>query len=140
MTSAVSELLLAIIKLAALQVRFGLLVVEVDALSFERIPRPPPAKEPRNCGLVRSSSEPAHRSSDAEVDAAARAIKAQMLGGKDGGFHGGDEGGLGDAGCRDGSGSREVMKLPPQRKATPPNDGSSPPEGDRFLSAACPWA
>jgi hypothetical protein len=86
MTSAVSELLLAIIKLAALQVRFGLLVVEVDALSFERIPRPRPAKEPRNCGLVRSSSEPAHRSSDAEVDAAARAIKAQMLGGKDGGF------------------------------------------------------
>ena len=38
MTSAVSELLVAIIKLAALQVRFGLLAVEVAALNFEQIP------------------------------------------------------------------------------------------------------
>jgi hypothetical protein len=32
--------------------------------------------------------------------------------------------GLGDAGCRDGSGSRAGMKLPPKRKATPSNDCS----------------
>ena len=38
MTSVVSELLVAIIKLAALQVRFGLLAVEVAALNFEQIP------------------------------------------------------------------------------------------------------
>ena len=40
------------------------------------------------------------------------------------GVEGGDEGGLGDAGCRDGSGSRAGMKLPPKRKATPSKDHS----------------
>jgi hypothetical protein len=39
---------------------------------------------------------------------------------------GGDEGGLGDAGCRDGSGSRADMKLPLKRKATPANDHGFP--------------
>src|SRR5665213_2791744 len=76
MTSAVSELLVAIIKLAALQVRRGLLAVEVAALSFEQIPKPLPAKD----------GELAHRSFDAEVEAAARAIKARLLGGKEGWF------------------------------------------------------
>jgi hypothetical protein len=76
MTSAVSELLLAIIKLAALQVRFGLLAVEVAALSFGQMSKPLPAKD----------GELARRSFDAEVEAAARAIKAQLLGGKEGGF------------------------------------------------------
>jgi hypothetical protein len=76
MTSALSELLVAIIKLAALQVRFGLLAAEVAALGFEQITKPHPAEE----------SEVAPRSFDAEVEAAARAIKARLLGGKEGGF------------------------------------------------------
>jgi hypothetical protein len=76
MTSAVSELLVAIIKLAALQVRFGLLAVEVAALNFEQIPEPLPAKE----------SEVGYRSFDAEVEAAATVIKARLMGGKEGGF------------------------------------------------------
>jgi hypothetical protein len=75
MTSAVSELLVAIIKLAALQVRFGLLAVEVAALGFEQIPKPHPAEE--------SEVVP---SFDAEVEVAARALKARLLDGKEGGF------------------------------------------------------
>jgi hypothetical protein len=76
MTSVGSELLVAIIKLAALQVRFDLLAVEVAALNVEQIPKPLPAKE----------SQVAHRSFDAEVEAAARVFKARLLGGKEGGF------------------------------------------------------
>jgi len=71
-TSAGSELFVAMIKCAALQAHFGLLAVEAAALSFEQIPNPPPVKD-------------AHRSFDAEIEAAARAIKA-LLGGKEGGF------------------------------------------------------
>jgi hypothetical protein len=50
--------------------------VEIGALGFEQMLKPPPAEQ--------SAVSP--RSFDAEVDAAARAIKARLLGGKDGGF------------------------------------------------------
>jgi hypothetical protein len=76
MTSALSELLIAIIKLSALQVRFGLLAVEVAALNFEQISKP----------VTATGAEVTHRSFDAEVEAGARAIKARLLGGKEGGF------------------------------------------------------
>jgi hypothetical protein len=76
MTSAVSELLVATIKFAALQAHFGLLAVEVTASNFEQMPKPPPAKE----------SEVAYGSFDAEVEAAAGVIKARLLAGKEGGF------------------------------------------------------
>jgi hypothetical protein len=71
-----SELLVAMIKFAALQARGGLLAVEVAALGFEQIPKPPTAEE----------SEVAPQSFDAAVEAAARAIKARLLVGKEGGF------------------------------------------------------
>jgi hypothetical protein len=74
MTSAVLKLLVASVKLAALQARFGLLAVEVAAFNFEKIPKPLPANE----------GEVAHRSFDA--DAEARVIKARLPGGKEGGF------------------------------------------------------
>jgi hypothetical protein len=76
MTSAVSELLVAVIKLAALQARFDLLAIEVAALSVGQMLKPSHAE----------NSEPAHRSFDAEVDAAARAIKIKLLGGREAGF------------------------------------------------------
>jgi hypothetical protein len=75
MTSFMSELLVAIDELAALQVRFGLLAVGVAAMSVERMLAPPHPE----------SGEPA-RPFDAQVDAAARVIKAKLLGCRDGGF------------------------------------------------------
>jgi hypothetical protein len=75
MTSAGSELLLAVIRLTALQARFGLLVVEIAALSIGQMPNSSQAE----------SNEPGNRTFDAEVGAAARAIKARLLGGKEGG-------------------------------------------------------
>jgi hypothetical protein len=76
MTAAMSDLLVAIIKLAAVQVRFGLVAMEVAALSIGRT-------------VDRSDIEidkPAQPSIDAEIDAAARAIKAKLIGRRDGGF------------------------------------------------------
>jgi hypothetical protein len=72
MTSAVSGLLVAMIKFAALQAQFGLRALEIGALGFEQ--------------MLNNQQSAVPRSFDAEVDAAARAIKARLLGGKDGGF------------------------------------------------------
>jgi hypothetical protein len=74
--TSVSELLVAIIKLAALQARFGLLTVEVAALGVGQMPKPPHTDD----------SDPSNRSFDAQVDTAARAVKAKLLGGREAGF------------------------------------------------------
>jgi hypothetical protein len=76
MTSFLSEFLVAIDELAALQVRFGLLAVGVAASSVKRMVAPPHPE----------SGEPADRISDVQVDAAARAIRAKLFGCRDGGF------------------------------------------------------
>jgi hypothetical protein len=76
MTSAASDLFVAAIKLAAVQVRFGLIAAEVAALSFGQM-------------TDRSEVEaekPGQPFSDAEIDAAARVIKDKLLGRRDGGF------------------------------------------------------
>jgi hypothetical protein len=76
MMSGMSDLLVAIIKLAAVQVRFGLDSMEVASLSIGQM-------------VDRSDVEtdkPAQPSIHAEIDAAARAIKAKLLGGRAGGF------------------------------------------------------
>jgi hypothetical protein len=71
-----SELLVAIIKLAAVQVRFGLVAMEVASLSIgQMVDRSDVATD-----------KPAQPSIDAAIDAAARAIKAKLLRGRDGGF------------------------------------------------------
>ena len=74
MTSVASEWFDA--KFAALHVRFGLLAVEVAALSFEQMPEPPYAED----------REPAGQSMDAQIDAAAGAIKTKLLTGREAGF------------------------------------------------------
>ena len=72
MTTVASELFVAIIKLAELQARYGLVTAEVAALRVGQI--------------LKEASEPFPPSFEAEIDAAARAIKAKLLGGRDIGF------------------------------------------------------
>ena len=72
MTTVASELFVAIIKLAELQARYGLVTAEVAALRVGQI--------------LKEASEPFPPSLEAEIDAAARAIKAKLLGGRDIGF------------------------------------------------------
>jgi hypothetical protein len=76
MTTETSELFVALTKLATLQARFGLVATEVAALSIGQMLKPSTV----------GAGEPFPLSSDAEVDAAARAIKAKLLGGRDIGF------------------------------------------------------
>jgi hypothetical protein len=75
MTTVASELSVAIIKLAELQARFGLVTAEVAALRVGQILKESNAE----------ASEP-FPLSFAEVDAAARVIEAKLLGGRDIGF------------------------------------------------------
>ena len=76
MTSEASDLLIMAIKLAAVQMRFGLIVMEFTALSLGQI---------ADRSEVETESAP-QSLSDAEIDAAARVIKDKLLGGRDGGF------------------------------------------------------
>jgi hypothetical protein len=76
MTTVASELFVAIIKLAELQARYGLVTAEVTALRVGQILKESNAE----------ASEPFPVSLEAEIDAAARAIKAKLLGGRDIGF------------------------------------------------------
>lgn len=78
MMSAVSDLLLAAIKLAAVQVRFGLIAAEVAAMSFGQMAD--------RSGV--ETEKPPQPFSDDQIDAAARVIKDKLLGGRDGGFRG----------------------------------------------------
>jgi hypothetical protein len=71
--TVVSELLVAYIKLAELQARVGLVTAEVAASSVEQMLEPSSAEAGE---LFRPSFE-------AEVGAAARAIKAKLLGCRD---------------------------------------------------------
>jgi hypothetical protein len=75
--TVVSELLVAYIKLAELQARVGLVTAEVAALRVRQMLEPPSAE----------ADEPIPPSFEAVVDAAARAIKAKLLGGRDIGFN-----------------------------------------------------
>jgi hypothetical protein len=76
MTPEVSDLLVMAIKLAAVQMRFGLIVMEVTALSLGQI---------ADRSEIETESVP-QSLSDAEIDPAARVIKDKLLGGRDGGF------------------------------------------------------
>jgi hypothetical protein len=76
MTPEVSDLLVMAIRLAAVQMRFGLIVMEVTALSLGQI---------ADRSEIETESVP-RSLSDAEIDAAARVIKDKLLGGRDGGF------------------------------------------------------
>jgi uncharacterized protein YdbL (DUF1318 family) len=76
MTPAASELLIGLIKMAAMPLRVGTVAMEVAALTFER------AMMESEVGERASSRE----SAEAELDAAAEAIKAKLLAGRDLGF------------------------------------------------------
>ena len=77
MTSAVSELLVLTIRLAALQLRFGFIAAEVAGLGVRQV---------ITANADRAVNVPDRTSSDAEVDAAAQAIKRRLLAGRDMGF------------------------------------------------------
>jgi hypothetical protein len=76
MSSAVSDLLVVAIKLAAVQMRFGLIAAEVAALSFGQM---------TDRSEVGAEKRP-QPFNDAEIDAAARVINDKLLGRRDGGF------------------------------------------------------
>jgi hypothetical protein len=77
MASAVSELMVAVIKLTALQSRFGLVAAEVAALSAGQMYKP---------AVTDPLEQSPRRSFDVELYAATQAIKAKLLGGRECGF------------------------------------------------------
>jgi hypothetical protein len=79
MTSPASELFIAIVKLATEQLRFGLVAAEI-ASSGARQMAGASATEVADAAVQPKSSF------EAEIDAAARAIKVKLLAGRDLGF------------------------------------------------------
>jgi hypothetical protein len=79
MTSPASELFIAIVKLATEQLRFGLVAAEIAASGARQMAGASVSE------VVDAAVRPPS-SFDAEIDAAAGAIKAKLLGGRDGGF------------------------------------------------------